>query len=138
MVKRNINIKDFYKNFNDKKSINNDYSLYRKVVKTFLTVYFREVMFSDKPIYFIFGGKIKKIQVGNFFGKNNVKEKKMVYLNLAVGFEWFERPCKTMEAQLRLRKLNGSTSSLTKIIKEWTKDNDISTLNKRSPWQDRD
>ena len=125
--------RDFYNDFNSSK--NNfrslgrkkeqrkvSYTLYQKIIKRFLLIYFYEVFFVDKPFFFFLGGKVKRCRISQFFTKQNT------LIKPAVSFLWFLRPHVRFVAMVRVDIQKGSTAVMPKIRKEFMEKNDVGLL----------
>lgn len=131
--RKHIKARDFYDNFNASgknrfrslRKINQEqisYTLYCKIIKRFLLIYFYEVFFLDKPLFFLLGGKLKKCRISKFFTKRNV------LINETVSFVWFMIPFNSLFARLRIDIQKGSSNIMPKLRKEFCQTNDVGLL----------
>lgn len=100
---------------------------HKSIIKKFLTIYFYEVYFFKRPVYFLFGGRIMKTRCGNWIRKVKSSEK-LTITNHSVGLFWFFRPCARFWFSMNIKKVSGSTNAIPKIEKEWKNENDITSL----------
>ena len=119
--KEHIFIKDIFKTFNKRywtKDIDTTYKkrgasknpldikLYKKIVKTYLLIYFNELYFGKYPeMYFFLGGKMKLARSDSKWS-NTLK----VLTQTKVSLLWFKRPHASIWKAVKIRKLNGSTN----------------------------
>lgn len=106
-------------------------SLYRKIISSYLRIYFYEAYFIDRKIYFFFGGYLFKVRCGNWI-KPSSRDKKYEIANHAIGLFWSERPCPRFWFSIKIRKLKGKANIIPKIEKEWKSENDITLLEKNA------
>ena len=97
------------------------FQLYRKIIKTFFLIYFNEVFFSTKPLYFMLGGVLERVRITPFRALNNH------LIKSTVSVIWYLRPMNTMSA-CSIRLMNGSTGAMPKLRNQWAEENDLGLL----------
>lgn len=87
-------------------------ALYRKIIFKYFEIYFKELYFIQKPMYFIFTGYLQIVKVKrNFFERNhNAKE-----YNLQIF--WGKRGYSFLAVFVNILKSAGKTNSITKLEK---------------------
>lgn len=98
---------------------------YKKIIQTYLDIYFNEFYSENKPKYFMLSGELIKVRGNSIIGdrKNDTfKEIK------SIGWIWYFRPSLPYISNIKIIKLKGSTSRLNKIEKRYHLSNDIGTL----------
>jgi hypothetical protein len=102
------------------------YKLYKEILLKFFTIYFYDVYFLKRSMYFFFGGDLMLNKCGNWIREN--KKEGLKKANSSVGLFWFNRPCKRFEYAFKLKKQTGSSNRLPVIENEWKESNDIGLL----------
>lgn len=104
---------------------------FKLIVKTFLTIYFKELYFLKKPKPFFFGGYLKLVIYNKWIHKQKVpykNEYKHSQNNNAVGLFWYLRPSRYFYKRLKLIKLTGKYNALPKIEKTIKQNEDIDNI----------
>ncbi len=125
--------RDFYNDFNNRKNCFRSlgrkkeqkkvsYTLYQKIIKRFLLIYFYEVFFIDKPFFFFLGGKVRRCRISQFFTKENT------LIKPSISFLWFLRPHVRFTSIVRVDIQKGSTAVMPKIRKKFMENNDVCLL----------
>jgi hypothetical protein len=102
------------------------YKLYKEILLKFFTIYFYDVYFLKRSLYFFFGGSLKINKCGNWIREN--KKEGLKKANWSIGLFWYNRPCRRFEYAFKLKKQTGSSNRLPIIENEWKKSNDIGLL----------
>lgn len=85
------------------------FSLYKKIVSTYLRIYFLDLYFKMKPSYFFLTGTVKLIR-NRDFGKDHIR----------TGLFWYFRPSEKFSYKYCvLNKLRGTRNALPKIDRLW-------------------
>lgn len=106
-------------------------TVYRKIIKTFLTIYFWEAYFKNFPIYFPFGGRLKIVTYKSWtrYQKHGgSKVKKITESIKALGLFWHLIPSMRLHYMVKIKKLTGSTNMIPKIEAAYTQTNDKDLL----------
>lgn len=101
-------------------------AVYKSILLKFFTVYFYDLYFLKRKMYFFFGGEIMLNKCGNW-----IRDRKLGGLKKAaesIGWFWFNRPCKRFEYAFKLKKQTGSSNRLPLIENEWKESNDVGIL----------
>lgn len=125
--------RDFYNDFNNRKNSFRSlgkkkeqkkvsYTLYQKIIKRFLLIYFYEVFFIDKPFFFFLGGKVRRCRISQFFTKQNT------LIKPSISFLWFLRPHYRFTSMIRVDIQKGSTAVVPQIRKKFMENNDVCLL----------
>ena len=104
-----------------------DKKIYLKIVKRFFLVYFNEVFYLNRPMYFVFGGEVIRVRVGNFIlSRNYVK----TYINSCISFLWYNRPMQSFFDNCRINLMNGKDElcPMAALRRQWTRENDVGEL----------
>lgn len=129
-----IRARHFYDNFNKPRHNNFrslgykkaqrkvSYTLYCKIIKRFLLIYFYEVFFIDKPLFFFLGGKLIRCRISNFFTDRGV------LINKTISVVWYLRPEKSMVSKFRIDLQKGSSNIIPKLRREFCESNDVGLL----------
>ena len=129
-----ITSRDFYNNFN-KKRINKfdslgkkkadkaiTYTTYCKIIKRFLLIYFYEVFFINKSLFFFLGGRLVRCKISSFrIGKG-------IMINKTISVFWYMMPDISMIGSFSVVLQKGSTNVIPKLRREFCKTNDIDLL----------
>lgn len=108
-----------------KKHIKLHKTLFRKIISTYLNVYFNEFYYSNKPKYFMLSGVLDKVKGSSII----INSKKGIFKESnSIGWIWYLRPSVSFVSNVRLIKLKGSTSRLNKLEKKYILNNDIALL----------
>jgi len=110
-----------------KKKIPLEKKLFKKIVKTYLNIYFNEFYYEDTPKYFMLSGMIKKTK-----GTKSIirkKNKPATEFN-SVCWVWFFRPSITYFSNVRILKLRGTSGKLIKLDSDYKLRKDIHLLEK--------
>ncbi len=97
------------------------YRQYRLIVKTYLKIYFYEVFYIDRPLYFCLTGKLMRVRT-TAFTMNNTK------LSPSITVIWYLKYLQTLDYLCTIKLMNGSTSLIAKIRKQWKNENDLGML----------
>jgi hypothetical protein len=108
-----------------KKSIPVEWPLYKKVVSTYLDIYFNEFYYINRPKYFPLSGKLKMAKGKGFFRNNKTQ---LHHMSRSIVWIWYERPSFAYFANIRILKLKGSTSRVGKLDRNFKTDNDVELL----------
>ena len=94
--------------------------LYKEIILKFLTIYFYDVYFFNRPFYFFLGGKIRLNKCGNWIRKDRShgSNGSLKKVRQTLGLFWYDRILYRHEFSFKLKKLTGSTNRLPKIEKE--------------------
>lgn len=95
---------------------------YKLIVKTYFKIYFYEVFYINKPLYFCLTGRLMRVRVTPFTVGKNVK------LTSAITILWYLKCLRTMHTHCTIKLLRGSSSSISKIRQQWVKENDLGLL----------
>ena len=118
---KTLSIKHFYYLFFKKRSRKYQsvsLSLFKKIIRNYLSVYFHELYLESKPMYFFLGGKMKITLLAswkNYQVRGNNKVKEMHESEGAIGLFWYNKPSQRIQYMVKLKKLTGSTNMLPKI-----------------------
>ncbi len=128
--------RDFYDNFNNAKPRLNyfpelgkksterklSYGLYCKIIKRFLLIYFYEVFFLDKPLFFILGGKIVRCRISPFIdnGKRSIKK--------TISIFWYLKPYYCHKDLFLIQLQTGKRNTIPKLRREFLESNDVGLL----------
>lgn len=108
-----------------KKTVSLDKLLFKKIIQTYLNIYFNEFYSEKKPKYFMLSGELKKVKGSRIL----ISKKKGIFKETkSIGWIWYLRPSLPYISNIRLIKLKGSTSRLNKIEKSYHIDNDVDLL----------
>lgn len=108
-----------------KKKIPLDKLLHKKIIQTYLDIYFNDFYNKKSPIYFLLSGKLVKVKGSKFI----LNKKKGIFREAkSIGWIWYLRPSLPYISNIRLIKLKGSTSRLNKLEKRYHVDNDVDLL----------
>lgn len=88
-----------------------DLKLYKKVVKTYLKIYFTELYMNKVAKYFFLGGQAKLV-LGTAVVFNKATNS---VINKNINIFWYNRPSKKMWFMVTIKKMKGSSSALSKI-----------------------
>ncbi len=99
--------------------------LFRKTIKTYLNIYFGELYYHDTPKYFPLSGLIKKVKGSRFF-INSIRG--IIHKSRSVTWLWYLRPSISYFANVRLIKLNGSSSRVLKLDNSYKLNRDVELL----------
>ncbi len=98
--------------------------LVKKIIKTFLEIYFIDLYFSGKKVlYFFLGGRMRLVAIAPIL---SIQHHKMT--RTTIGWHWFERPCREVWLYVKLRKRTGSTNIIPKFDNRYIKENDVDML----------
>ena len=141
--REDFGIQDFYLEF-EKSKCNNfpslspikehqkvSLKLYKKIILKFLTIYFYDVYFFNRPYYFLLGGKVMLNRCGGWIRRDHSKgvaKTRLKSVRDTLGLFWHQRAISRFEFCLKLKKLTGSTGRLPRIEKEWLAANDVGEL----------
>jgi hypothetical protein len=106
-------------------------ALYKKIIITYLGVYFKDFYSSpNNLLYFPLGGYLKKVTYANwtFTMKRGYLEKQVHRSEKAIGLFWFLRPSNKMFHMVTLKKLTGFYSRLTKLERLFSENHDKNLL----------
>lgn len=96
---------------------------YKLIIKTYLKIYFYEVFYIDRPLYFCLSGRLTRVRVTPFtIFRNNIK------LKAAITIVWYLKYLKSMDSHCTIKLMNGSSSAVSKIRQQWAKENDLGLL----------
>jgi len=109
--------------FTRKKNLPLDKKLFRKLIKTYLNIYFNEFYANDVPKYFPLSGELKKAKGFPI----NFKKSTFIETN-SICWIWYLRPSLSFFSNVKLIKLKGSSSRVGKLDKEYQKNKDVSLL----------
>lgn len=104
---------------------------FKFIIKTYLTIYFKELFFDLKPKAFFFGGYLKIVRYQNWsriLKDGNTKKEKIHSGNDSLGLMWYLRPTKRFNHKFKIKKLTGSSNILPKIEKMCKRQNDIDNI----------
>lgn len=103
--------------------------LFRKIIYTYLKLFFFEFYSMNAPSYFPWGGYIKKVASNKAVRDTNRNgNKKRIVKNRTISWFWFLRPNMRMGYMIKLTKMTGSTNIIPKI-EAWYRTNfDIDKL----------
>lgn len=111
--------------FTKKQKLPLEKSLFKKIVSTYLDIYFNEFYFQKKPKYFILSGELDKA----LGARKIINAKKGIFKELnSVCWVWYLRPSIPFNSNIRLIKLKGSNSRVGKLDKQYCINNDIAIL----------
>lgn len=100
---------------------------HREIMKTYLSVYFNEVYFFDRPFYFLLGGLIRKGRCGNWIRETKTT-KKITTAPHAIGLFWYNRPFPKFWYSVDIKKVKGGSVPIPRIERLWKRTNDITKL----------
>lgn len=98
------------------------FSLFKKIIKTYLTIYFEDFYKTNGSIYFPLGGFMKKVAYkkwARYMKRGSSNKKELVGSNGSVGFFWYLRPSPRFMFLLKIKKLTGSTNRLPVIERKY-------------------
>ena len=107
------------------------FQLYRQIIIKFLTIYFYDVYFLNRPFYFFLSGNLMLNKAGNTIRENRIVGNKIVpfkKIGQTINLCWYNRPCERFFRCIKIKKLSGSTNRLPLIEKEWKQSNDVDKL----------
>jgi hypothetical protein len=130
MDRESIRISYFYKEYSKNKHHKINIGLYKKILLKFLTIYFYDVYFLNKPLYFLFGGNIRLNKCGNWIKKNWKKntQNELIKTSQSIGLFWYNRPSFRFEYAMKIKKLTGSSNRLPVIENEWKQSKNVDDL----------
>ena len=100
------------------------FKLYKKIIQTFLKVYFGELYLFKKTSYFFLGGHMKLV-----LGKGSVWNNHLqTYITNHINLFWFDRLSAKTYYEVKCRKMAGSTSQIKKIERFYMKNYDKELL----------
>ena len=95
---------------------------YKKIIYSYLKIYFTELYMANIPKYFFLGGKMKIVRYSTWVNKQpkgHSKELKFCKADNALGLFWFLRPSKKTLYMVKIKKLTGSTNAIPQIEKRF-------------------
>lgn len=103
---------------------------FKKVIYAYLKIYFYELYFLKKPMYFFLGGFMKVVLYHTWTGvqRRGTKQKKEFHESeKAFGLFWYMRPTMKTHYFVKLKKLTGTTNIIPRIEKTFsqTEDKDL-------------
>ena len=104
-----------------------DLKRYKSIIGNYFRIYFNELYYLKKPMYFFFGGRMQLARCGNFIFQNP-KTGKYVTAGNAIGLYWNRRPCMRFWVSIDVRKMSGINNYLTKLEQDWKNHNEITLL----------
>lgn len=108
-----------------KKSLPLERPLFKKIISTYLDIYFNEFYYEDKTKYFMLSGQLEKAKGSPII----INSKKGIFNESnSIGWVWFLRPSIPFSSNLKLIKLKGSTSRVGKLEKKYCERNDFALL----------
>lgn len=108
-----------------KKKIAISRPLHKKIISTYLDIYFNEFYYQKRPKYFMLSGRLMKaksikhivhLENGTFKESNGIS------------WIWFNRPSEAFHSNVKMVKMKGSTSRVGRLDKKYKEDNDLETL----------
>jgi len=100
-------------------------SLYEKILKEYLDIYFKEIYFFNGPSYFLYTGFLTKVKYRPRVIINRGIKK---VIGSTIGFMWYQRPSELFFLCCKLKKLTGSSNRLPKIEKIYKNNFDINLI----------
>jgi hypothetical protein len=108
-----------------KKQLPLEKKLFKKIISTYLDIYFNEFYFEEKPKYFMLSGELDKA----LGARTAINSKKGIFREInSIGWVWYLRPSIPFVSNIRLIKLKGSTSRVGKLEKKYCEKKDIAVL----------
>ena len=104
---------------------------YKKIVYTYLKIYFFELYINRFKMYFPLGGLMKVVTISSWIHKQKrgySKEKEYCKADKAFGLYWYSRPSPKMFFMVALKKLTGKTNMIPKIEKIFSQNQDKDLL----------
>lgn len=106
-----------------KKKLLVEWNLYRKIIETYLDIYFNEFYYFKSPKYFLLSGNLMKVKSKSFF-----KNKTGNHQGRNVIWIWYNRPSFAYFSNIRILKLKGSSSKVGRLDRNYKIDNDVELL----------
>ena len=98
--------------------------LFKKIIKTYLEIYFSKLYFSNrKSLYFFLGGRMKVVAIPPFKSPHHNKITRAV-----PGWLWYLRPSFESWYFVKLRKLTGTTNIMTKFDERYIAEKNVDSL----------
>lgn len=127
-------IKHFFEDFDEKRTKRKkiSFSIYKAIIKKFLTIYINELLFLNRGLYFPLMGKAKINRCGNWIRKDHsnakvAKENKLKVASHALGIYWYHRPFINM-SYATLKKMTGTSNVFPVLEKQWKEENNAADL----------
>lgn len=99
------------------------FAQYKLIIRTYFKIYFYELFYGDKPLYFCLTGKLMKARVTPFtLVQKNIK------ISAAITALWYNKLLRTLNTQCKIRLLNSSTGKFAAMRQEYSKNNDLGLL----------
>ena len=105
--------------------------LFRKIILTYLKFYFFDLYNTYNPIYFPLTGKIRKVAYSKWINKQRKGTSDKVQVSKAIqpiGLFWYLRPTDRFLYKAILHKVTGNTARLTKLDKEFVRNQNYDLL----------
>lgn len=97
------------------------YTQWKKIIYTYFKVYFFELFYIDKPLYFILSGRAIRVRTTPFLTP------KKALIKSSITMLWYLKPLYSL-GRCRINFIRGSNGIMPKIRQEWAKNNDVSLL----------
>ncbi len=129
-----LNIKYFYDLFVKKrlaKLYTPTLQQFKKIIYTFLKIYFQELYMHNVPKYFFLGGKMKLVAYHSWVKlqkRGYSKEPEIHRSDKAIGLFWYLKPSEKMHFMVKLKKLTGKTNAIPQIERIFNQNNDKDLL----------
>lgn len=139
--KRHYTTRDFYNDFDRKiegrqrnyfRSLGKhperklSFRTYCKIVQKFLSIYFYEAFFLDRPLFFFLGGRIERVRISTHKRREEKQNGKII--NQTISVIWYLIPFKNILHFISFDFQKGSTNPIPKIRKEFLSTNDVGLL----------
>ena len=120
--------------FTRKKKIPLEKTLYKKIINTYLDIYFNEFYFADVPKYFMLSGMLMKVKGSRFIIN---KKKGSLHQDRSIGWVWYLRPSLAYISNIRLIKLKGGTGKVNKLDATYKKNKDVEMLSSTNRFREQ-
>lgn len=104
---------------------------FKKIITTYLGIYFMELYFMKIPKYFFLGGMMKIVKYPTWMNKQSrgsSPDKKFIIAEEALGLFWYRRPSQKSFYMVVLKKLTGKFNALPAIEVKFKKNNNKDLL----------
>lgn len=107
-----------------KRPVKIDKSLYDKILREYWDLYFKEIYFLNKPIYFLYTGSLEKVLCSPTVIKTKIKK----VTNSVINLFWSKRPNQMFFCMVKFAKLTGKQNAIPKIELMYKNNFDINLI----------
>lgn len=107
-----------------KKTLPVSEKLWKDVISTYFDTYFEDFYQKKEPMYFPLSGKLKKVKGKGFYKKTMEK----LEVTESVIWVWYLRPALNYVTNIKLLKMNGTTSRVYKLDTEFKEVTDMDKM----------